>query len=297
MERDRTKPRRRLALAQCAPALGDLRANLDLHLELTQQALAESADLVVFPELGLTGYFLKDLVPDMAMTLDDARLKPLLELSKELDIITGMVLKSDDFRYYNAAVYLSGGEVSHVHRKVYLPTYGMFDEQRYFAAGDRVRAFDAAGLRTGVLVCEDMWHLSMPYLLFVQGISLLVCISASPGRGVLANPSADLAPGSVGSWRDLLRTVAEYTTSYVAYCNRLGYEDGVNFWGGSCVFGPDGQPVKEAGEETAELLVTDIDLREVERQRLAVPLLRDEKVEFTLRELERIWNERTDGPY
>src|ERR1700716_1178646 len=297
MERDRTKPRRRLALAQCPPALGDLRANLDLHLELTQQALAESADLVVFPELGLTGYFLKDLVPDMAMTLDDARLKPLLELSKELDIITGMVLKSDDFRYYNAAVYLSGGEVSHIHRKVYLPTYGMFDEQRFFAAGDRVRAFDAAGLRTGVLVCEDMWHLSMPYLLFVQGISLLVCISASPARGVLANPSADLAPGSGGSWRDLRRPVAEYTPSYVAYCNRLGYEDGVNFWGGSCVFGPDGQPVKEAGEETAELLVADIDLREVERQRLAGPLLRDEKVEFTLRERERIWNERTDGPY
>ena len=142
-----------------------------------------------------------------------------------------------------------------------------------------------------------MWHLSTPYLLFVQGISLLVCISSSPGRGVLANPGADLAPGSVGSWRDLLRTVAEYTTSYVAYCNRLGYEDGVNFWGGSGVYGPDGQPVQEAGEDSAELLLAEIDLREVERQRLATPLLRDEKVEFTLRELERIWNERTDGPY
>jgi predicted amidohydrolase len=297
MERDRANPRRRLALAQCAPTLGDLKANLDLHLEMAEQAIAESADLVVFPELGLTGYFLKDLVPDLAMTLDDARLRPLLELSKQLDIVTGMVLKSEDFRYFNAAVYMSGGEVSHVHRKVYLPTYGMFDEQRYFAPGDRVRAFDAAGLRTGLLVCEDMWHISTPYLLFVQGISLLVCISASPGRGVLANPSADLAPGSVGSWRDLLRTLAEYTTTYVAYCNRLGYEDGVNFWGGSCVFGPDGQPVKEADQESAELLLADIDLREVERQRLATPLLRDEKVEFTLRELERIWNERTDGPY
>jgi predicted amidohydrolase len=207
-----------------------------------------------------------------------------------------MVVKSEDFRYFNAAVYLSGGEVKHVHRKVYLPTYGMFDEQRYFAPGDRIRAFDLAGVRAGMLVCEDMWHLSTVYLLFLQGVSMLLCISSSPGRGVLANADADAAPGSVGSWEDLLRTVAEYTTCYVAYVNRLGYEDGVNFWGGSCVFGPDGQPVARA-EEKAGLVLAEIDMREVERQRLAVPLLRDEKAEFTLRELERIWNERTDTPY
>jgi len=296
MEQAPAKPRRRLALAQCAPALGDLKDNLDLHLELTQQAITEGADMVVFPELSLTGYLLKDLVPEVAMTLDDARLAPLFQLSKRIDIVTGVVLKSEDFRYYNAALYLSGGEVKHVHRKVYLPTYGMFDEQRYFAPGDRIRAFDVAGVRAGMLVCEDMWHLSSAYLLFVQGVSLLLCISSSPGRGVLANADADVAPGSVGSWNDLLQTVAEYTTSYVAYVNRLGYEDGVNFWGGSCVFGPDGQMVVDAGEN-AGLVIADIDVREVERQRLATPLLRDEKAEFTLRELERIWNERTDSPY
>jgi predicted amidohydrolase len=295
MDRAPANPRRRLALAQCAPALGDLKANLDLHLELTQQAIGEGADMVAFPELSLTGYFLKDLVPDLAMGLEDPRLAPLLDLSNRIDIALGMVVKSEDFRYYNAAVYLSRGEVRHVHRKVYLPTYGMFDEQRYFAAGDRVRCFDA-GISTGMLVCEDMWHLSTAYLLFVQGASLLLCISSSPGRGVLANADADMAPGSVGSWEDLLRTVAEYTTCYVAYVNRLGYEDGVNFWGGSCVFGPDGQPVVRAGEK-AGLVLAEIDVREVERQRLATPLLRDEKAEFTLRELERIWNERTDTPY
>ncbi len=296
MERAPAKPRRRLALAQCAPALGDLKANLDLHLELTQEAIGEGAAMVAFPELSLTGYLLKDLVPEVAMALDDPRLAPLLELSKKIDIATGVVLRSDDFRYYNAALYLAGGEVRHVHRKVYLPTYGMFDEQRYFAPGDRIRAFEVDGVRAGMLICEDMWHLSTSYLLFVQGVSMLLCISSSPGRGVLANANADVAPGSVGSWNDLLRTVAEYTTSYVAYVNRLGYEDGVNFWGGSCVFGPDGQTVVEAGE-SAGLVLAEIDVREVERQRLATPLLRDEKSEFTLRELERIWNERTDSPY
>ena len=295
MKPTRARPRKRLALAQCAPALGDLKANLDLHLELTRQAISDGADLVAFPELSLTGYFLKDLVPELAVGLDDSRLAPLLEASREIDVAFGMVVKSDDFRYYNAAVYLSGGKVEHVHRKVYLPTYGMFDEQRYFAAGDRIRSF-GDGVRTGMLVCEDMWHLSAPYLLFVQGVSLILCISSSPGRGVLANADSDLAPGSVGSWQDLLRTVAEYSTCYVAYVNRVGYEDGVNFWGGSAVFAPDGQPVAGASEE-AGLVMAEIDVREVERQRLATPLLRDEKAEFTLRELERIWNERTDSPY
>ena len=230
------------------------------------------------------------------MDLDDPRLAPLYELSRRVDLVFGMVLKSDDFRYYNASVHLSGGEVKHVHRKVYLPTYGMFDEQRYFAPGDRVRTFEHRGFTIGTLVCEDLWHLSMPYLLFVQGVSLLICISASPGRGVLADPRAEAAPGSVHAWDGLLRNVAQYNQCYVAYCNRLGYEDGVTFSGNSAVLGPDGRELVGAGDTDA-VSCAEIDIREVERQRQQTPLLRDEKVEFTLRELERIWNERTDGPF
>src|SRR5258708_39542747 len=152
-----------------------------------------------------------------------------------------MVIKSEVCRYINAGVYVSGGEVQLVFLMVYLPTYGMFDEQRYFAPGDRMRSFDN-GLRSAMLVCEDMWHLSSAYLLFVQGVSLILCISSSPGRGVLLNADADTAPGSGSSWQDLLRTVAEYSSCYVAYVNRLGYEDGVNFWGGCSVSARDGQP-------------------------------------------------------
>lgn len=172
----------------------------------------------------------------------------------------------------------------------------MFDEQRYFAAGDRIRAFDRGAFRSGMLICEDLWHLSTSYLLFVQGVSLLICPSSGPGRGVLAQPDADLAPGSVGAWRDLVRTVGEYCNCYVAYCNRLGYEDGVTFWGGSMVVAPDGQEVVDAGA-TEGLAFAEIDVREVQRQRQATPMLRDEKVEFTLRELERVWDERTGEQY
>jgi predicted amidohydrolase len=304
-----------VALAQCAPRLGDVEANLKLHLELAEQAAGVQADLCVFPELSLTGYFLKDLVPEVAMGLEDSRLAPLFELSRRIDLVFGMALRSEGYLYHNAAVYLSGGKIRHVHRKVYLPTYGMFDEQRYFAAGDRIRAFDclsldgdgSGGLAAGMLVCEDMWHLSAPYLLFVQGISLLICPSSGPGRGVLADPESERGLGSAESWGDLCRTVAQFSGCYVAYCNRTGYEDGVYFWGGSGIFGPDGSPLSlAAGTEVKhgepmpqgnQVVYADIDVREVERQRVMTPLLRDEKVDFTLRELERLWNERTAGPY
>ena len=229
------------------------------------------------------------------MSLDDPGWEPLLEASRAVDLVIGAVLRGDDFRYYNAVLYLSGGEVRHVHRKVYLPTYGMFDEQRYFAPGDRVRAFSAGQFSTGLLVCEDMWHMSSTYLLFVQGVHLLICASSSPGRGVLATAGDD-APGTAASWGDLCRTVAEFNVCYVAYCNRVGFEDGIHFWGRSAILAPNGQVVAQGGGEE-ELVFGDIDLREVDRQRLATPLLRDEKVEFTLRELERITRERTDGPY
>lgn len=286
----------RIALAQCAPTLGDVEANLEIHRRALEEAIAAGAELCIFPELSLTGYLLKDLVRDVAMSLEDPRLKVLQDLSHKIDVVFGMVLESDSFRHYNAAVHLSKGRVTHVHRKVYLPTYGMFDEQRYFAAGDRVRTFERPGFKTGLLVCEDMWHLSTSYLLAVQDVSLLVCISASPGRGVLAAPEIMEMPGSVASWESLCRTVAEFNGSYVAYCNRLGFEDGVTFWGGSSVHGPDGRMLEGAGEEE-RLLVVDIDPREVERKRLATPLMRDERVEFTLRELERIWDERTSRAY
>jgi len=235
------------------------------------------------------------MVPELAMTLDHPAIARLAEASRKVDLVCGTVLRSNDFQYFNAAIHLHAGEVAHVHRKVYLPTYGMFDEQRYFADGDRVRMYEVDGIRHGILVCEDMWHLSTSYLLAVQGVHVLTCISASPGRGVLAH-AADDDLRSVAAWDGLCRTVAEYTTCYVVYCNRLGYEDGVNFHGGSSVHGPDGRKLLDAEEERG-LVSVEIDMREVQRQRVATPLLADERVDFTLRELRRIVDEQVDGPY
>ena len=123
-----------VALAQLAPKLGNLQDNIEAHLRWVEKARAAGAGLVVFPELSLTGYILQDLVPDIAVPLPDVRrLKPLLDACQGIDCVFGFVEVSNNFNYYNAAAYVADGKILHVHRKLYLPTYGMFDEMRFFA--------------------------------------------------------------------------------------------------------------------------------------------------------------------
>ena len=148
----------RLAAAQTNPRLGDLDYNLQVHLAQIEAARAQGASLVLFPELSLTGYALRDLVFELAMALEDPFLAPLYRASVEIDICFGMVERTDLGLFYNSQLYLSGGKLLHVHRKVFLPTYGLFEERRFFAAGKAMRAFDTGLGRTGMLICNDWWH-------------------------------------------------------------------------------------------------------------------------------------------
>ena len=148
--------RLRIALAQIEPVLGDLEENVARHLVWARRAIGKGAQLLVFPELSLTGYSLQDLVADVALPLDDpGPIRALLEMSRRIAMVIGLVEETPGHRYHNSAVFLSGGRACHVHRKVYLPTYGMFDEGRFFAAGDRLEAFSTPFGRMGLLVCED----------------------------------------------------------------------------------------------------------------------------------------------
>src|SRR5918912_2490868 len=157
--------RMRVGLAQIAPVLGDLEKNLDSHRRWSERAAEAGVDLLVFPELSLTGYFLKDPVPEVAIGLESTQMAEIRRLSRGMDVVCGLVLEEPDHRCFNVSLYLSKGEIVHLHRKVYLPTYGMFDEQRYFASGDRFRSFQTSHGRAGILVCEDIWHLSSAYIL------------------------------------------------------------------------------------------------------------------------------------
>jgi predicted amidohydrolase len=287
-----------VALAQMAPRLGDLDANVARHLELIGAAAAGGADLVVFPELSLTGYFLKDLVTETALRHDSPEIQALVEASRGVDAVVGCILESDDHRFHNAALYLSGGAIVHVHRKVYLPTYGLFDEARDLAAGYRFRAFEAplrsAGphrpWRVGVLICEDLWHPSSAYLLARDGVDVIICPSASPGRGV--GHGAEL--GTAQSYDVITRTYAQLLTAYVVYCNRVGYEDGINFWGGSRVVDPEGHLVGEPAGRDEGMPLHRLDLAALRRARIANPMLRDERHDIVDAECRRLHRRERD---
>ena len=286
--------RRVLALAQIAPVLGDLAQNLALHEVKIAEGKSAGADLVMFPELSLTGYQLQDLAPEVAMRRTDPRLQSLAKLtSGGPSAVVSFVESTDDHRLYAAAALLEAGEVRHVARKCYLPTYGLFDERRFLAAGDAIRATRAAlggsaagDVGIGIGVCEDFWHPTLPAILAQDGAELLINVAAGPARG--ASVDADQGLGSAASWGTLLRATAALTTSYVAFTNRVGVDESLIFWGGSRVIGPDGVVIAEAPLFEEALLLAEIDLDEVARARSALPLLRDERLELTRREFDRI---------
>jgi predicted amidohydrolase len=282
----------RIALAQIAPRLGLLEDNLACHHELIGQARAGGAGLVIFPELGLTGYLLQDLAAEVAMRLDDPRLLELAGATADgLSAIVSFVEESADHRLFIAVALLEDGQVRHVQRKLFLPTYGLFDERRFFAAGDLLRATPSRlGVGLGLSVCEDFWHLGVPQLLALDGAQVLVNVSSSPGRDLAALNEAGL--GTATSWRGLLRTYAQLTTSFVIFVNRVGVDESISFWGGSEVIGPNGDAIFSAPLYDEGLFFTDIDLADVRRERIALPLLRDERLELAARELDRIISER-----
>jgi NAD+ synthase (glutamine-hydrolysing) len=275
-----------LALAQINTHLGDLESNLETHLEFVDQAIAQNADLIIFPELSLTGYVLQDLTPSIALQPEskDPIFGRLLEASKKIDLLVGFVERDARQRHFISAAYLAEGNLIHVHRKVYLPTYGLFDEGRFFAAGERVSSFETRFGRFGVLICEDFWHASPPYLLWVDGAEMLIFISASPGKGLSTAPQL----GSALWVERIMQAYASLFTTFVVHTNRVGFEDGLNFWGGAAVFDPDGREVAHGPYYQESLVCTEIDFSQLRRTRTRLPLLRDEKPWLVRAELERI---------
>jgi predicted amidohydrolase len=275
-----------LALAQINTHLGNVEANLAKHLDVIAEARARGADLLIFPELSLTGYVLQDLATAVSHrpTSDDPIFRPLLDASQHIDLVVGFVDEDRRHRFFIAAAYLSKGQVLHVHHKVYLPTYGLFDEGRFFAWGDAVQAFDTRFGRLGILICEDFWHASPPYLLWLDGAEMLLFTSASPGRGLTAEPQLESA-----RWVEHInRAYASLFTTFVVHANRVGYEDGLNFWGGSTAFDPNGELIVKAPYHQESLTVAEIDLNQLHRTRARLPLLRDERTALVMREMERI---------
>jgi predicted amidohydrolase len=281
----------KIGLAQIAPKLGDIAANLELHLDIVRRTREQGVDLLVFPELSLTGYSLGDAAFDVAIraTAGDPTFGRLMAASEEVDLVASFVEVDDRHRHYITAAYLSGGLLVHRHRKVYLPTYGLFNESRNYTPGDAARAFDTRFGRMGLLICEDLWHASLPYVLWQDGADILILISASVEHG------QDEAMSTADKVLAMTRAYALQFTDFVIHVNQAGEDDSGCYWGGSILYGPDASIIVEGPRDAPAVVIGTIDTALIGPARRALPLLRDERADLTLRELSRIARDGNRG--
>ncbi len=266
----------RIAIGQIDSQCGVVEPNLEVMTNMIARARDESAEGIVFPELALTGYLVDNRYTEAARMLDSPEIKDLVDQSKDIDICFGFIEETPASLFYNSALYLSGGKITHLHRKIYLPTYGLFDERRFFGAGWEVSAFDATIARSAVLVCGDAWHLPLAYLAAHDGADVIYIIAASSTEGL-----ADTTPCNE-AWRWMCRSYALTLSCFVVFVNHSGNDGQRDFWGKSFIAGPDGNLCAEVESAEQAVLVSEIDLGELRRQRIKLPFRRDDSLAHTL---------------
>jgi predicted amidohydrolase len=269
-----------VAIVQIKPRKGDLDGNLARLSEVFAQLIASGApDLIVLPEAAMTGYFLEGAVYELALPAPAfvERLDRAWRAaggSAPVDVISGFYENADG-TYHNAAVYAHiGGEgprIGHVHRKMFLPTYGVFDEERFLSRGRRLGVFQTPLGGAAILICEDAWHAIMPTIAALKGARLIVIPSASPGRGIGGNGMLE----SVAYWRAMMTTFASEHGVYVLYAGLTGFEGGKGMSGASCVISPRGEVLASADELESAIVRATLDPAEIDLARATMPLLGD----------------------
>ncbi len=287
---DRLAAAMRITLAQVPSALGDVEANLARAAEIVGEAGQDSSDLVIFPELFLTGYALGQVDDDVSMSADDPRLTALSALVPQTDVLIGLYEDGHGVHNYNSAAYLSAGGVVHTHRKLYLPTYDLFEERKHFSPGQNMRAFDTRHGRMATLICNDAWQPQLAFLAVQDGALVLL---------MPTNSSQSRFPERYDSqtyWRDISVFYARMFQCYVVFCNRVGDEgEHLRFWGGSHIVDPWGKIVCELPEDDEAVVTTDINLASVRKRRREVPLVREARLGLLAREANRLAEEGGDA--
>ncbi|UCC40990.1 MAG: nitrilase [Candidatus Aminicenantes bacterium] len=281
----------KVALAQFSPHLGDVKKNFNLHLQYIEKAKKKNVDLLVFPELSLTGYTLKDLIEAVAITPGKSSLfEKLKTLSRHLSLVLGFVEEKEKGIFYNSAAFLSEGKILRIHRKVFLPTFGMFEEAKFFAQGKNFNTFSTPFGNAGMMICRDFHSYGASYLLFAGGTEIIIIISAAPGRGVSGEEHYETSH----MWEVMGEVISRFSTTFLIYCNRVGFEDGKHFAGGSFIFNPAGQLIAKASYVDKDFLIQNIDLKEIREARKKWTYKRDDKPEVILEALKRIVSKYED---
>ena len=275
----------RIAAAQISSVLGNLEKNIEHHLKYCDEAIKNKTDMIVFPELSLTGYSLKDINFTIAVNIAKTKLlDKLKEKSKKISIICGLAEEDENFAIYNSGILISDGEIKFSHRKIYPPTYGLFEEFRYFSRGNECRAHDTKFGKIGLLVCEDLWHLSLPYTVAMDGAQIITGIASSPTR--LSVNTDKFKNYEINSEHH--RTYARILSTYFIFSNRVGFEDGINFWGGSEIVDPFGNVLSAAKLFDEDMIYADINFEEVRRARHQARHFLDEDIDLTVKNLLKI---------
>jgi len=265
----------RVGLAQFKPKKGDVTSNLSRIRDVGSEQ-AGAVDLLVFPEASLTGYFLEGGVAEAARSATEVAKGLGLPPEGAPDVVLGF-FERHRRRLYNSVVYLTPGDrrydVTHVHRKMFLPTYGVFDEARFVEPGKDVRAFDTRFGRVGLLICEEMWHSLPPTILAVGGAELIIAVSASPARDF--TPGGEGRPENLSRWEALAPATAIEHGVFVVVSQLVGSEGGKVFPGGSIAVGPDGTILARGPLFEDGVTVTQLESAALDRARVVSPLLAD----------------------
>jgi predicted amidohydrolase len=281
----------KVGLVQMTPHLGDVAKNLALHLHYIEKAKKKNVDLLIFPELSLTGYTLKDLVEEVALSpKKNPYFGQLRAASRKLSLVFGFVEEKERGLFYNSAAFLSGGKILHIHRKVFLPTHGMFEEGKFFASGKSFQTFSSPYGRAGMIICRDFLSYGASYLLFAGGSEVIIVISAAPGRGIYGHKGYETSR----MWELMGEAISRFSSAFVIYCNRVGFEDGKSFAGGSFIYNPLGELVAQAPYLDKDFLVQDIDLDDIRQARKKWPYKRDDRPEVILESLKKIVSSHED---
>ncbi|MBA3324008.1 MAG: nitrilase [Rhodobacteraceae bacterium] len=269
-------------VAQFASAIGDVDVNVETHLRWIADGRARGLDLLVLPEVSLTGHFGFETLLDCAMRRSDPRLRRLAAAAGDMAVVVGFIEEGQAAQFFNTAAILRDGRIAYLHRKVNLPSYGKLEESKHYAAG---RFVDICKLNddwtAGLLICADVWNPALTHLAFQHGASLLVCPVSSGVEAVgidFDNPAG---------WALTVRFYAMMYGAPMIMANRTGSERDLTFWGGSRIVDPFGRELAVAGKEE-ELIVADLDFGQVRRARHLLPTVRDSNIELVHRETTRL---------
>jgi predicted amidohydrolase len=280
-----SKTRLNVALVQMDTFLRDV----DKNLAKVAEKIATrdpGVDLMVFPELTLSGYAVGDGHPHAALRLDDPRFCSLVSMTRGVSAMVGLIEETPQLRFYNSVALISDGELRAVHRKISLPNYGIFDEGKIFSRGVAHRCIEIRGFRGAPLICADAWNAGLVYLAALDDANLLIMSVASPNGGLGSRIS------SQSSWKQLCRFYASIYGCYVIFVNRVGREGPFSFWGESEIIDPFGNVVVSIPDDREGVVQATIDLAIVREARVIMPGLRDEDLLFLQKRLERIVSDR-----